>query len=70
MSDVLGSVSVGKLADLILVDADPTQSIASIRDVSLVMKEGVVYYPAEIHDAMGITPFRLPPSVTTPARRP
>jgi hypothetical protein len=64
-------VEVGKLADLILVDGDPTQDIAKIRDVSLVMKEGVVYYPAEIYEALGITRFRSPPGVTvTGSQRP
>jgi cytosine/adenosine deaminase-related metal-dependent hydrolase len=64
LSDQLGAVEEGLLADLILVDGDPTQDIAKIRDVSLVMKEGVVYYPAEIYEALGITRFWSPPSVT------
>jgi hypothetical protein len=65
LSDLLGTVAVGKLADVILVDADPTENIASIRDISMVMKDGVVYYPAEIYEAMGVKPFRLPPKVVT-----
>jgi imidazolonepropionase-like amidohydrolase len=65
LSDVLGKVAVGKAADLILVDADPTADITAIRDISMVMKEGVVYYPAEIYESMGIEPFRRPPKVTT-----
>jgi len=67
LSDELGAVEVGKLADVILVDGDPTEDIARIRDVSLVMKEGVVYYPAEIYEALGIKRFRSPPVVTTPS---
>jgi hypothetical protein len=63
LSDLVGSVAVGKLADLILVDGDPTENIASVRDVSMVMKEGVVYYPAEIYEALGIKAFRPPPKV-------
>jgi hypothetical protein len=70
LSDLLGSVAVGKLADVILVDADPTGNIASIRDISMVMKEGVVYYPAEIYEALGIRPFRPPPKVVTNAGTP
>ena len=65
LSDLLGTVAVGRLADVILIDGDPTENIASIRDISMVMKEGVVYYPAEIYEAMGITPFRPPPKVVT-----
>ena len=65
LSDLLGSIAVGKTADMILIDGDPTENIASIRDISMVMKEGVVYYPAEIYEAMGIKPFRSPPKVVT-----
>ena len=65
LSNLLGTIAVGKLADVILIDGDPTENIASIRDISMVMKEGVVYYPAEIYEAMGIKPFRPPPKVVT-----
>ena len=58
--DRLGSITRGKLADLILVDGDPTSDISAIRKVALVMKEGVVYYPAEIFAATGIKPFAAP----------
>ena len=52
-----GSIARGKLADLVVVDGDPTKDIAAIRKVRLVMKGGVVYYPEEIHRALGIVPF-------------
>jgi imidazolonepropionase-like amidohydrolase len=58
--DRLGSITPGKLADLILVDGDPTAEISAIRRINLVMKEGVAYYPAEIHEATGIKPFAAP----------
>jgi imidazolonepropionase-like amidohydrolase len=41
-TDQYGTVEVGKLADLLLLDADPLADIANIRKLSLVMKEGVV----------------------------
>jgi imidazolonepropionase-like amidohydrolase len=63
----LGSVEPRKLADLILVDGDPTQNISDIRRVSLVMKEGVIYYPAEVYEALGIKRFADPPAVHTAA---
>ena len=63
LSDLTGSIAIGKLADLILLDADPTQDISAVRDISLVMKEGVVYYPAKIYEALGVEPFRPPPDV-------
>jgi hypothetical protein len=58
-----GSIERGKLADLILIDGDPTTNISAIRRVCLVMKDGVVYYPAEIYEARGITRFVDPPEV-------
>jgi hypothetical protein len=58
--DRLGSITAGKLADLILLEGDPTQDISAIRRINLVMKEGIVYYPAEIHQTTGIKPFAAP----------
>ncbi|MET0656273.1 MAG: amidohydrolase family protein [Pseudoxanthomonas sp.] len=55
-----GSVTVGKRADLILVDGDPTVDIADIRKVALVIKQGKAYYPSEIDEALGIKPFAAP----------
>lgn len=58
--DRLGSVERGKLADLVVLEGDPTQDISAIRRPRLVMKEGAVYYPAEIYQAVGIRPFEQP----------
>ncbi|WMW79491.1 amidohydrolase family protein [Undibacterium cyanobacteriorum] len=52
-----GSIKVGKLADLVLVDGDPTKNIEDIRKVSLVITRGYLMYPEEIHRTMGIVPF-------------
>lgn len=41
--DSVGTVEVGKLADLILVAGDPTQDIGAMRQVAFVAREGVVY---------------------------
>jgi len=38
----LGTVEEGKLADLILIDGDPLQDIAAVKNVHLVMKDGEV----------------------------
>ena len=55
-----GEIAVGKRAHLILVDGDPTTNIGDIRQVALVIKDGVAYYPSDIHDALGIKPFAPP----------
>ena len=55
--DRLGSISVGKQADLVLVDGDPTQDISLVRKPLLVLRNGVAYYPDEIDAALGIKPF-------------
>lgn len=39
----IGSVEVGKLADLIVTDADPSKDIKALRTIRLVMKGGVIY---------------------------
>jgi Amidohydrolase family len=52
--DKLGSIKAGKLADLILVDGDPTTNISDVRKLESVMKDGVLYIPAEINRAIGI----------------
>jgi hypothetical protein len=51
----LGSITPGKLADLILVDGDPTSDMSAIRRVRLVVKDGQLYDPAEIARALGMT---------------
>ena len=43
MSDRIGALEPGKLADVIAVPGDPLAQIAAVERVSFVMKEGVVY---------------------------
>ncbi|RFP08301.1 MULTISPECIES: amidohydrolase family protein [unclassified Duganella] len=52
-----GSIAAGKLADLVLVDGDPTKDIADIRKVAAVITRGYVIYPQEIDTALGVAPF-------------
>lgn len=42
MADRIGSLEVGKLADIVAFDGDPLEDIAEIMDVDFVMKDGTV----------------------------
>jgi imidazolonepropionase-like amidohydrolase len=54
----LGSVAPGKLADLALVDGDPTQDLAALRRVTTVVRGGTVYDAAALQAALGLLPAR------------
>ncbi len=51
----LGSISPGKLADLILVDGNPAANISDIRKTILVVKDGVLYNSVELYAELGVT---------------
>ncbi|MBF8964076.1 amidohydrolase family protein [Pontibacter sp. FD36] len=48
MEKVSGSITEGKIADIIILDADPLESIRNIRKVHTVIKRGTIYEPAEL----------------------
>ena len=52
-----GSIGVGKLADLVLVDGNPTTDIADIRKVALVITQASVISPSQVYQALGVAPF-------------
>jgi hypothetical protein len=52
-----GSIAPGKLADLVLVDGDPTSNIEDVRKVSAVITRGFIIYPNQIDAALGIRSF-------------
>jgi len=56
MTDRSGSIGPGKLADLVIIDGDPTIRIGDIRRVASVMKDGVLYDPRELEQAVGLRP--------------
>ena len=46
MSDSLGTIEVGKVADLVLVEGDPLTDITALRRVRRVIQGGVPLPPA------------------------
>lgn len=62
--DELGSVTPGKYADFFLVPGDPTEDFKDIKTISMVVADGVVYFPSEIYPEFGIRPFVDAPAVT------
>lgn len=56
-----GSLQRGKRADFFLVPEDPAKNISAVRSIRMVMKDGVIYYPQELYEALGIKPFAPPP---------
>lgn len=59
----LGSIEKGKLADFFLVPGDPTRDLKAIKRISMVVKDGVFYFPAEVYPEFGIKPFAPAPKV-------
>jgi imidazolonepropionase-like amidohydrolase len=58
ISDSLGTIAVGKVADLVVLNADPTTDIANTLTVSAVMKAGRLYRRDR---PMSVTPGTRPP---------
>src|SRR5262249_52985546 len=50
----LGSIAPGKIADLLLVDGDPTRDIGDLRRSRLVVRGGVLYRSADVFAAVGV----------------
>jgi imidazolonepropionase-like amidohydrolase len=54
MERELGTISPGKLADMIVVDGDPTQHIGALRGVRIVIKGGTLYAAAALRATLGV----------------
>ncbi|MEO7335882.1 MAG: amidohydrolase family protein, partial [Caldimonas sp.] len=50
-----GSIAVGKLADLVLVDGDPSTRIGDLRHTRLVMTQGYLMQAGKLRAAVGVT---------------
>jgi hypothetical protein len=54
MDDRSGSITAGKLAELVLVDGDPSVSIGDLRRVELVVRDGRIMRGEDLRRAAGI----------------
>jgi imidazolonepropionase-like amidohydrolase len=54
--DRLGRIAPGMLADLVLVEGDPTARIEDLRNTVLSMKGGAIYRTEELYQAVGMKP--------------
>jgi len=49
--DQIGSIAVGKNADIVVIKGDPSARIADIENVEIVFKDGVGYDSAKLLDS-------------------
>jgi Amidohydrolase family len=61
-----GRIERGYVADLLLVDGDPSTDITTLRKGSLVIQGGVAYAPDRVYEAMGFKPFVPGARIETP----
>lgn len=52
VADELGSIAVGKTADIVVIEGDPTAAGGHLREVKLVFKDGVGYDSARLIEAV------------------
>jgi hypothetical protein len=52
-----GRIAPGMLADLVLVDGDPTRDITDLRKVALVITRGKLISPSAVWRELGVKPF-------------
>ena len=55
VSNVTGSLAKGKLAELALIDGDPSKNIGDLRQVELVMRDGKIMDAQSLRDVVGIS---------------
>ncbi len=57
-AETLGSIQIGKLADVILIDGNPLENISDIRRVELTIKNGYIYNARALYEAIGTKHFK------------
>jgi len=51
-ADTIGTIAVGKQADIVIVKGDPSANIADVRNVELVFKQGAGFDPAALIESV------------------
>ena len=51
-----GTIAPGRVADVVLLDGDPTRDISAVRRPVLVVRGGVAYRPERLYRAIGVSP--------------
>ena len=62
----MGSVEEGKLADMVLLNSDPTANIDNTADIALVMKGGEIVDESKLPLPGGKQPRRFQPWSSSP----
>ena len=52
VEDELGTICIGKIADLVVVDGDPASEIQDIRKIEIVFKDGIGYDSQKLFDSV------------------
>ena len=50
--ETLGTIEIGKIADLVVVDGDPASKIQDIRKIEIVFKDGIGYDSQKLFDSV------------------
>jgi imidazolonepropionase-like amidohydrolase len=58
MDKELGTVEVGKRANLVLIDGNPLANISDVRKVALTIKGGNIYEPKALYSSYGFGYYR------------
>jgi len=66
----LGSITRGKKADFLLLPGNPLTNLRELHRIAMVVKDGTIYFPAEIYPAFGVKPFAEAPAITLPKDTP
>jgi imidazolonepropionase-like amidohydrolase len=48
----IGSIALGKNADLVVIKGDPSKQISDVENVEIVFKDGVGYDPAKLRESV------------------